>query len=456
MAPNGAAVQLVPHTEIMAMIQKIKIGVLKTDGLQTRAKLSHGDVGAYAQQMGDGVTFDPITVFFDGTDYYVADGFHRIEAHRRLCKEEIEADVRDGNRTDALRHALGANARHGRKLTGADMWHKLEIAWANRLELFGGEPSHELLARTCAVSVKTVQRFHKRISTMDSVQGSDPMPFVSVDGKKRTVTKISASPTMDSVQGSAAAAAQEPKATVARAIEESAAEEEEDEDDDLPPKFNHITHRTRKNVLNNLDRLGRPIPRRLRPVFEEYNIEAYHELEVNLFLAADTLGYFGNNPTFDVILGRKTIDDADDLNLGHVEGCVLYDIKEALKSVHELRPVCICEACMGSGKINGSKCPHCSGRGYQTHREWMRFVQQKHAAKDALKQTQASTAEIAPEPMSEVTPPTPEVTPLTVEYGSLPAEDDSTIPLDDLLAEEDIVRSPSEYLGRTAAEPLLF
>jgi len=284
---------------------------------------------------------------------------------------------------------------------------------------------------------------------MDSVQGSDPMPFVSVDGKKRTVTKISASPTMDSVQGSAAAAAQEPKATVAKAIEESAAEDEEDEDDYLPPKFNHITHRTRENVLNNLDKMGRPIPRRLRPVFEEYNIEAYHELEVNLFQAADTLGYFGNNPTFDVILGRKTIDDAADLNLGHVEGCVLYDIKEALKSVHELRPVCICEACMGSGKINGSKCPHCSGRGYQTHREWKRFVQQKHAAKDALKQTQASTAEIAPEPMSEVTP-------LTVEYESLPAEDDSTIPLDDLLAEEDIVRSPSEYLGRTAAEPLLF
>jgi len=184
------------------MTTKMKIADLRTDGLQTRLALSEADVKEYAEKMDEGIAFDPLVVFADGEDRYLADGFHRLQAMKRRGMTEVEVDLREGTRTEALRYSLGSNAKHGRKLTAADNRHKLEIAWANQKELFGGRPSHELLAQTCAVSTKTVQRFLKRISTLDTVQGCDGQPIVALDGKDRKVQPVvTSSSTLDTVQG---------------------------------------------------------------------------------------------------------------------------------------------------------------------------------------------------------------------------------------------------------------
>jgi hypothetical protein len=50
----------------------------------------------------------------DGVAYHLADGFHRVEAHRLAHPEqEIDCEIHPGDHDDALLFACGANASHG-------------------------------------------------------------------------------------------------------------------------------------------------------------------------------------------------------------------------------------------------------------------------------------------------------------------------------------------------------
>jgi ParB-like chromosome segregation protein Spo0J len=47
-----------------------------------------------------GETLPPVVVRFDGENYWLQDGFHRVEAVLSLGREEIEAEVRPGTLAD--------------------------------------------------------------------------------------------------------------------------------------------------------------------------------------------------------------------------------------------------------------------------------------------------------------------------------------------------------------------
>jgi len=142
-------------------VEIISISDLDRNGLQTRCALNEQTVVDYAEAMKERAEFPPVKVFCDGEHFYLADGFHRVEAALRFCAKKIKADVSPGGFVDALRYALKANADHGLRRTNEDKRRTLEMAWEHREELFGGEPSHALLAETCGVSKKTVQRFRE-------------------------------------------------------------------------------------------------------------------------------------------------------------------------------------------------------------------------------------------------------------------------------------------------------
>ena len=89
-------------------------------GTQSRAQISEETVTDYAEAMQDGDQFPAITVFYDGVEYYLADGFHRLHAVRRLGKTSIQANVEQGTLRDAILFSLGANANHGLRRTNAD------------------------------------------------------------------------------------------------------------------------------------------------------------------------------------------------------------------------------------------------------------------------------------------------------------------------------------------------
>jgi N6-adenosine-specific RNA methylase IME4 len=70
--------------------------------------------------MTNGAKFPPLVAFFDGADYWLADGFHRIQSERQLDYKESFVDVRQGTRRDAVLYSVGANSDHGLRRTNAD------------------------------------------------------------------------------------------------------------------------------------------------------------------------------------------------------------------------------------------------------------------------------------------------------------------------------------------------
>ncbi len=142
-------------------------------GTQTRVSTNDEAVEGYAEAMKQGAVFPPVVVFFDGAKYYLADGFHRYLAAKKIEERDLPADVREGTRGDALIHALGANATNGVYRTNVDKRNAVEIAleeWTDR--------SNAYLADICKVSIELVRRTRKTLG-LESPDG-----VVGRDGKK--------------------------------------------------------------------------------------------------------------------------------------------------------------------------------------------------------------------------------------------------------------------------------
>lgn len=89
-------------------------------GTQSRASIDRGVVSDYAEAIEGGATFPPIVVFFDGSAYWLADGFHRYEAYSAARVYDVPADVRQGTQRDAILFSVGANSSHGVRRTNDD------------------------------------------------------------------------------------------------------------------------------------------------------------------------------------------------------------------------------------------------------------------------------------------------------------------------------------------------
>lgn len=89
-------------------------------GTQSRAAIDRGVVSEYADAIKGGATFPPITVYFDGVSYWLADGFHRYEAYALAQVYDAPADIRQGTQRDAILFSVGANASHGLRRTNDD------------------------------------------------------------------------------------------------------------------------------------------------------------------------------------------------------------------------------------------------------------------------------------------------------------------------------------------------
>lgn len=103
------------------MIQDLKIADIRLDGnTQARVAIHQTTVDEYAEVLTAGGELPPIVVFFDGAAHWIADGFHRLHAHRSIGAVTARADVRDGTSREAQMHAYGANQTHGLRRTNDD------------------------------------------------------------------------------------------------------------------------------------------------------------------------------------------------------------------------------------------------------------------------------------------------------------------------------------------------
>lgn len=64
--------------------------------------------------------FEPIAVYDDGENLWLADGHHRVAAYMIEGLTSIPADVRQGSRRDAILHSCRSNSSHGLPRTNED------------------------------------------------------------------------------------------------------------------------------------------------------------------------------------------------------------------------------------------------------------------------------------------------------------------------------------------------
>jgi DNA modification methylase len=95
--------------------------ILRRDGgTQPRAALDETIIQEYADALRAGDTFPAVVAFHDGAAYWLADGFHRVNAALRAGVTLLQVDVRQGSQRDAILYSAGVNATHGLRRTNED------------------------------------------------------------------------------------------------------------------------------------------------------------------------------------------------------------------------------------------------------------------------------------------------------------------------------------------------
>ena len=128
----------------------VRLDQVRSDGdTQFRKKIDQKNINYYAECMEDGDVFPPIEVVFDGSEYWLWNGFHRYHAYKKIGVDVVEVDYRPGTQEDAQDLALGANSDHGFGLTKADR--KNKVQWALSQERYK-DYNNVQLAKLCKVS----------------------------------------------------------------------------------------------------------------------------------------------------------------------------------------------------------------------------------------------------------------------------------------------------------------
>ena len=129
-------------------------------GTQSRVKIDENVVAQYADEMLNGDQFPPVVLFHDGVDYWLADGFHRYFANKRINSPGISAEVKDGSVRDAILHGIKANNKHGLRPTNEDK-RKGVITMLKDIEW--QDYSNRDIAEICGVSHTLVNSMRKEL-----------------------------------------------------------------------------------------------------------------------------------------------------------------------------------------------------------------------------------------------------------------------------------------------------
>ena len=335
------------------MAKEIPISKIRTDGLQMRVQMNEAAIAEYAELMSGGTVFPPVTLFRDaGGTYWLADGFHRIEAARRGGRKTVTADVRRGEWIDALRYALHANSGHGMRMTNADKRHALEVAWRERERLFGGEPSNALLAEVCGVSLSSVKSF--RVANLTTLR----------DG-----TETEQGGQFDHPEGDGTEADRVANLTTLK----DGPEEGQGGQFDHPAKIGNGAETAKEPPKMPVRRIGRDgkayavparpkRPERKVPV-DRYGVEI--PVEINAAFEGGALADLLATVSKARVALRKAFDDSVP-QFAAVRQDALVNLNNAYSFISAAEPHCVCRMCQGNG------CRACHNRGWQTEEEYGR------------------------------------------------------------------------------------
>lgn len=165
-------------------VEELDIDRIRQDvATQMRLELSIPIIIEYAEAMREGEVFPPITVFREQADepYWLADGWHRLEAVKKLGRERIAAEIRPGDLDAAIDQACQANSSHGLRPSIEDR----RKAVRTQLERHPERSDREIarLVRCSATTVGTYRgelqderRASSRRVQMDTLPNPPPAP----------------------------------------------------------------------------------------------------------------------------------------------------------------------------------------------------------------------------------------------------------------------------------------
>lgn len=167
--------QFPPKEETNLNPKKIRLD----GGTQPRETPDFVAIEEYAEAMKGGAEFPPVDVFYDGTDYWIADGYHRTRAAILAGLKRIGAIVHMGDKRDATLFSVSANALHGIRRTNQDKRRAV-------MKLLN-DPEWRLwndteIARQCAVSPSMVRSYRK-----ESINPPSTIRLVKRDGEPELV-----------------------------------------------------------------------------------------------------------------------------------------------------------------------------------------------------------------------------------------------------------------------------
>ena len=155
-----------PNNTAERQSTSIKISEIVADlALQPRAEMNEQAIAEYAAHLDE---LPPIVLMKDAAGVLrLVDGWHRLRAHERAARTCVPSLVLDGERTDAVVYAAGANSLHGVRRTNADKRRAVEMLLAcSEWE----ERSAKEVARVCRVSDMLVADI-RRGKQVDRLEG---------------------------------------------------------------------------------------------------------------------------------------------------------------------------------------------------------------------------------------------------------------------------------------------
>lgn len=131
-------------------------------GTQSRVRIDENVVAQYADEMLNGDEFPPVILFHDNLDYWLADGFHRYFANKRINSPGINAKLIEGTTRDAILYGIAANNKHGLRPTNED---KRKGVLTMLKDIEWQDYSNREIANICGVSHTLVNAIRKELET---------------------------------------------------------------------------------------------------------------------------------------------------------------------------------------------------------------------------------------------------------------------------------------------------
>jgi len=144
----------------------LKLSQIRIDGgTQPRVAIDEDHVADLVAAIAAGVDLPPADVYFDGTAYWLADGFHRYHAHSKAGLTTLPVHVHKGTKRDAILFSVGANTSHGLKRSNAD---KAKAVTTLLNDKEWGEWSNKKIAELAGVSEYMVRSIREGASSIKS------------------------------------------------------------------------------------------------------------------------------------------------------------------------------------------------------------------------------------------------------------------------------------------------